>query len=39
MKKNNEGLAAKFAPRLAIIAQFMADYMECQDRIGRYSIS
>ena len=39
MKKNKEGLAAKFASRLAFIARFMADYMECQDRIGRYSIS
>ena len=39
MKKNKEGLAAILAPRLAFIAQFIADYMECQDRIGRYSIS
>lgn len=39
MKKNKEGSATRIAPRFAYIAQFMADYMECQDRIGRYSIS
>jgi len=35
MKKNKEGLAAILAPQLAFIAQFIADYMECQDRVGR----
>lgn len=39
MKKNKQGSVNNFEPQFADIAQFMADYMECQDRIGRFSIS
>lgn len=35
MKKNNEVMAKVFAPQFACMAQFMAAYMEYQDRVGR----
>lgn len=35
MKKNKESMAKAFAPQFSSIAQFMAAYMEYQDRVGR----
>ena len=34
-KKNKEVMTKVFAPQFASIIQFMAAYMEYQDRIGR----
>ena len=35
MKKNKEFKIKAFRPQLACISQFMAAYMEYQDRVGR----
>lgn len=35
MKKNKELVAKIFRPQFACISQFMAAYMEYQDRVGR----
>lgn len=34
MKKNKEVMAKAFAPQIACVTQFMAAYMEYQDRVG-----
>ena len=35
MKKNKGVMAKAFAPQIACVTQFMAAYMEYQDRAGR----